>query len=153
VFGVLSEIRSSGSEVRKSPCSTKVRLEQRGRALTSNTPLKRETSPDDVFRPFDLAAHVAFMKFEDDGPSSPKSTPSTPVSYLGPSSFFLTLTLNQTRKPKPTLNATPVRSPLTGQRTLSVSGKREASEFRSTKGSPSTPSTLVRIYTPDLNFV
>lgn len=127
VFDGLCEIKSSASEVRKSPSSTKVRLEQRGRALSSNTPLKRETSPDDEFRPFDLAAHVAFMKLEDDGPFSPKSTPSTPA-----------------RKPKPTVNATPVRSPLTGQRTPSVSVKREASEFRSTKASPSTPSTPTR---------
>lgn len=124
VFDGLSEIKSSGSEVRKSPCSTKVGLQQRGRAFASNTPLKRETSPDDVFRPFDLANHVAFMKLEDDGPSNLKSTPSTP-----------------SRKPKPTVNATPVRSPLTDQRAFSVSAKREATEFRGTKGSPSAPST------------
>ena len=83
MFDGLCEIKSSGSEIQKSPCSTKVRLEQRGGALTSNTPLKRETSPDDEFRPFDLAAHVAFLKLEDGGSPSPKVAPSTPVSYSG----------------------------------------------------------------------
>lgn len=49
------------------------------------------------------------------------------------------------------MNATPVRSPLTDQRAFSVSAKREATEFRGTKCSPSAPSTPVGIYTPDLS--